>query len=193
MFKQYIEWIFAYVDEAFSKRKQIDPVDMVLVSPSGDFFEVEETMQSDNLLRLLRRYDGARGTLGTLIFPNGDSIVTLELPWLNNRNDVSCIPEGLYEINYRESPIVERTSKGKYKKGYEIAGVPNRTFIMFHIGNFLRNSNGCVLTGTTVGMNDADGNRTITQSAVAFDKFMKLMGQFNITHISIEEENNEAA
>ena len=73
---------------------------------------------------------------------------SMERPWKDNKNDESCIPAGLYRLKKRVSPIVDKTSGGEFKEGWEVTDVQGRTFIMFHVGNYVRNSNGCVLIGT---------------------------------------------
>ncbi|WGH49621.1 hypothetical protein [Alishewanella phage vB_AspM_Slicko01] len=173
MFKQYLDYVVGCL---------LRPSDDILTQ---DLTEEDEILDNNRLLRLLRTYK-KDGTVGDLVFPCGKSLKALERPWLNNKKSESCIPEGLYAVALRNSPIVERTSKGKYKKGYEIVAVPDRTFIMFHIGNYVRNSDGCVLTGTDEG--ESNGIPAVWSSADAFDKFMSLMEKHKITHIHIEEQ-----
>lgn len=112
------------------------------------------------------------GTLGALITPFGNkTFSTLEPQWRKNKAGVSCIPAGLYKLGLRESPIVKRTSRGKYTQGFEIQGVPSRSLIMIHPGNWQEDSNGCLLVGKGYG---APGGKTgIVNSLVAFSELME--------------------
>jgi Family of unknown function (DUF5675) len=65
-------------------------------------------------------------------------------------------------------------------QAYEITEVLGHSGILFHIGNYNKDSDGCVLLGTALGQ------QCITGSKVAFDKFMAMQsGQnFKLTVIS---------
>ena len=78
-------------------------------------------------------------TLGTLVFDNGDTFQTLELPWRDNKPNVSCIPQGYYDVVRHTSP-----SKGDC---YEVLDVPAREHILIHVGNFPTDTQGCILIG----------------------------------------------
>ncbi len=80
------------------------------------------------------------------------SCKTLELPWNNNRRNVSCIRGGRYTI--------ERRTHGRYYKAYnhrwghefslEIPRVQGRGDILIHTGNFKKHTRGCILVGDSV-------------------------------------------
>lgn len=53
---------------------------------------------------------------------------------------------------------------------FEITDVPNHTGILFHIGNFNIDSEGCVLVGMAIAQ--IGGRQAIAQSKLAFQKFM---------------------
>jgi hypothetical protein len=75
----------------------------------------------------------------------------MELPWLNNEHNISCIPSGVYDVikySYKGHPNV-----------FWIKDVPGREGIMIHIGNFLKDTLGCQIPGTD--WMDIDGNGTI--------------------------------
>lgn len=88
------------------------------------------------------------GTFGRLKMPNGKVFFTVERPWLGNKPFESCIPDGIYMLERRRSPVVERTRGGDYLEGWEVTHVPGRTFIMIHPGNWPRNFEGCIGVGT---------------------------------------------
>ena len=66
-------------------------------------------------------------------------IYTLEKPWKDNQRNISCIPHGVYKIR-------DYTSL-KYKSVFEICNVPNRSKILFHVGNYENETQGCILPG----------------------------------------------
>ncbi len=82
-------------------------------------------------------------TLGRLILPNKEGkktiLATLELPWKDNANDISCIPVGIYKCVWHDSP--------KHPGSYEITNVPDRTECLIHPGNFTVDTKGCILPG----------------------------------------------
>jgi hypothetical protein len=129
----------------------------------------------DNLIRLDRAYlpDGS-GTLGCWQIDQA-RFHTLERPWFGNSRNTSCIPEGVYVMGLRRSTVVERTSNGAYSRGWEIQDVPGRSFIMCHVGNYVRNSEGCVLIGSGFSW-DATEGPMVTRSQDGFAVFMELMG-----------------
>lgn len=87
-------------------------------------------------LTLFRKYH-ENGTNGQL-YSGGQLICfTIELPWLQNRRNVSCIPEGRYEV-------VKRTTKERGDHLHMI-GVPDRSWILFHAANHaLIDLKGCI-------------------------------------------------
>lgn len=122
-----------------------------------------------NKIKLLRRYF-SDVTLGTLHTPDGTSFCILERPAENNKQSISCILEGTYTLRQRKSPVVERTSKGEFPSGWEVTNVPNRSYIMFHVGNYVRNSDGCLLVGENFSFHN--GEFMVTNSVKAFREFM---------------------
>lgn len=60
---------------------------------------------------------------------------------------------------------------------FEILGVPGHTGILFHVGNYNKDSDGCVLLGT--GITDSPQGEMIVNSRVAFTKFMIMLEGIN--------------
>jgi hypothetical protein len=97
-------------------------------------------------LELVRTY-GKAGTNGTLKW-----VVchTIELPWLNNQRNVSCIPEGRYQL--------KKGMTQKHGLHIRVKSVAGRDGILFHPGNeAARDLKGCiapvtVLTGPGKGI-----------------------------------------
>jgi hypothetical protein len=95
---------------------------------------------------------------------------TLELPWLDNAADVSCIPEGEYEL-VKGTHASYKGPLGKLLKYdcYTVANVPNRTDIDVHIGNFPKDTKGCIL----VGVHDPVKGAVLQDSKATFNGLME--------------------
>lgn len=117
---------------------------------------------------MLRRVSHVEDQLmqGVLIGPGGYAFaVTLELPWRDNSRNVSAIPGGRrYRCVRVDSPSFGIT--------FEITGVPGRDKVLLHIGNFPKDTRGCVLVGH--GFDKIGGQHAITQSRKEFDEFMSI-------------------
>lgn len=131
----------------------------------------------NNMIKLERAYlPDCSATFGKLTI-NDWSCYTLENPWKNNQRNISCIPEGMYPLKTRESPIVQRTSGGSFRIGWEVSRVPGRSFIMFHPGNWAKDTDGCILVGQSFSWSSQYGPM-VTNSRNTFVRFMeKLEGQ----------------
>jgi len=89
-------------------------------------------------LELLRRYDpeGTNGEL-KLVVCN-----TIELPWLQNKRNVSCIPEGRYELKLRTT-----AKRGQHLL---VVNVKGRDDILIHPANDAKKELlGCIAPVTT--------------------------------------------
>ncbi len=81
--------------------------------------------------------------IGSLYMNSHKICDTLELPYRNNKKNESAIPCGLYDLCIRSG-----ADSTKYKYVHlQVLEVPNRSFILFHIGNRAKDSKGCILTG----------------------------------------------
>ena len=152
--------------------------------------EEEGEVDMSNVVVLERTYY-KKGVHGTLTFPDGDTIETLERPWQDNERSVSCIPEGSYPLGYRESPLITRLHEGRegYTHGWEVQEVDNRSHIMFHIGNYVKNSDGCILIGAR---KDFQGQTPVVWSSrEAYNEFVSLMQDQNIDTLVVKEINDE--
>lgn len=84
-------------------------------------------------------------TYGVLFNQSTPLCLTLERPWLNDQTDVSCIPAGTYQCIPHNTPAKPDC--------WEITGVPGRSAILFHAGNTIADSEGCILVGTQFSWN----------------------------------------
>lgn len=94
--------------------------------------------------------------------------VTLERGWQNNKSNISCVPEGVYDL------VLELSDKFG-KELWELKGVPNRTECKFHSANYWRQLNGCIAIGNSFVDIDKDGDLDITSSGSTMESFHKHM------------------
>lgn len=100
---------------------------------------------------------------------------TLELPDLDNKKNVSCIPEGTYNAFVRNSP-----SNGQC---IELKDVPNRTHIQIHIGNYLSDILGCILVGDSI-RHDKTKGFWVSNSGATLKRLLDKIG--NNKNITVE-------
>ena len=127
---------------------------------------------------LIRLHDDATQTLGKLMLFDGMGCVlelwTLEPPWRGNARNVSCIPEGRYDVRPRQSP--------KYGDHFEVKDVADRKYILIHIGNYVKDTEGCILVGLNLADINGDGAPDVTTSRVALERLRKYAPQgFSLT------------
>lgn len=94
---------------------------------------------------------------------------TVERPWLNNANSISCIPTGTYQVKWTFSP--------KFMKyTYQVMDVPNRSGIRVHSANFYSQLEGCIALGDALVDINADGELDTINSKktiALFENFMQ--------------------
>lgn len=133
-------------------------------------------------LNLYRYESSEHGTFG-VIFYNDFWLFTLELPWKDNKANLSCIPSGEYEVVRRYSPSFGRET-------YWIKDVPNRNYILIHSANFAgdvelgyqSHLQGCIALGsiTAVAKNKyGKMQKCISRSREAIRRFENFMKKEN--------------
>ena len=134
----------------------------------------EGKVDKANLL-LIRDTFTEKSVIGKLYLNSEFYGHTLELAWKDNQKRVSCIPKGVYEVKKRH------TQKSKYKYEHlHILDVPDRELILMHIGNYPKNSKGCILLGNTRALNFVGDSRK------AFYKLMYDLGSFEEIELVIK-------
>ena len=116
-------------------------------------------------VRLSRAYT-EEGTFGILMIDDVPICVTLEKPWVNNIPTISCIPESEYRCELRQSP--------KFGRTYEVKSVPGRKYILFHKGNTVGDTSGCIILGLYFVHQNKEA--TLRNSQNAYDRFMRRLG-----------------
>ena len=100
-------------------------------------------------LELIRTYYPA-GTNGKILVQGSLIAYTIKLPWKDNLAQVSCIPEGRYELVKRWSP--------KFNRHLQVMNVSQRENILIHPANDAKHElKGCiapvsVITGVGKGI-----------------------------------------
>ena len=94
---------------------------------------------------------------------------TVERPWLNNANSISCIPKGTYQVRWTLSP--------KFMKyTYQVMDVPGRSGIRIHSANFYSQLEGCIALGDALVDVNGDGELDTINSKktiALFENFMQ--------------------
>lgn len=100
-----------------------------------------------------------------LLYAGGNHIgYTMEDPWNNNENNVSCIPVGTYDTDVRPA-------KDSPSRNYDhmiLRDVPARSYILWHVGNDEQDTEGCILPGKTAHED------MVGHSQKAFNKMMSI-------------------
>lgn len=81
-------------------------------------------------LHLQRKKNSLHGMFGILHDSDGVQLAcSIELPWRDNRRNISCIPVGRYKCKYTWSPAFKRYM-------YILLDVPDRSGIRIHKGSY---------------------------------------------------------
>lgn len=118
---------------------------------------------------LKRISDDGIETLGELSFENFNC-KTLERPFKGNITNISAIPKGIYDVQWRLFPR-------KWRFAYKLQNVPNRTGIFIHAGNYVSDVQGCILLGDSYNDINFDGKTDIINSRITIKKFEDLLGK----------------
>lgn len=122
---------------------------------------------------LARLPSTSHGTPGMLSVAGKWFSHTLELPWRDNKPLISCVPPGVYRVDWLPSVA--------FGHAYRLAGVPGRIAILFHPGTVagdttlgLRtDSLGCILLGDFLGT--LNGQRAVLSSLPAINRLAALL------------------
>lgn len=120
-------------------------------------------MKELQIYRIIHRADG---TFSIVMVDQYPICLSVERPWLNNQIGISCIPTGQY--------LCRRVNSPKFGWTFEVTGVSGRTEILFHSGNIMDDSHGCIILGESFEPWKT-GQLSIASSKVAFGQFMREM------------------
>ena len=102
-------------------------------------------------------------TLGRLRI-NDFQCFTLELPWLDNKKNISCIYEGNFPYETYNSP--------EHGKVLLILDVEGRTMIEIHSANYTRQILGCIALGNSIKWLDNDTIPDVVNSKATLKKLL---------------------
>lgn len=137
-------------------------------------------------LILKRFYDNHYSTTGILFADGIPFCVTLEPPYRHKKvMGDTRIPPGRYEVVL----VYDNQTAKNYKQRFGIDGVPyikdvpNFTGILMHIGNFKRDTEGCILVGDRLQINVVNGfdRQKILNSTSTFRKLVDILKEELLT------------
>ena len=106
---------------------------------------------------------------------------SIEKPYLNNKNNISSIPLGVYQCAWTFSNRLQKYT-------YEILNVPNRGGIRIHSANEPHELLGCIALCSGVDIGKIRPGIYGTNSHVAVDKFERVLNKepflLKITNLS---------
>lgn len=127
--------------------------------------------------KLIRVNGTDKQTLGAVITGNSKEIFvcrSLELPWKNNEDNLSCIPAGEYICKWSKSPHLSEI-KGEDVYTYEILNVPHRAGIRIHSANYYTQILGCVALGDAHKDINSDGTLDVIHTGETVKNFAEFM------------------
>lgn len=95
-----------------------------------------------------------------ILFVDGHTFYTLERPWIDNKKNISCIPEGKYPIYTFKHP--------KWGEVIGLRDVLNRSEILIHPGNYVDDTEGCILPGINCGRGTVLNSRKALQQILKY-------------------------
>jgi len=121
--------------------------------------------------------DAMWGTFGILKIHKSVFCVTLEPPDRENIRNLSSIPAQQYDCHRYQSP--------KYGETFKVMNVPGRDHVLFHAGNELKHTKGCIIMAQYFGK--LKGKRAVLNSGNTFRQFMRIMEGHDTFHLTIQE------
>jgi len=117
------------------------------------------------------------GTFGILRINKHLFCVTLEPPDRENVKNISSIPAQQYICYGHKSP--------KYGNTFEVKHVPGRDHVLFHAGNVVEHTKGCIILAEHLGK--LKGRRAVLNSGSTFKSFMSIMKNIKFFSLTIIE------
>lgn len=128
------------------------------------------------VLELIRLEEADIGTFGVLKVNKQVRFYTLEPPDFENEAYISSIPCQQY--------LMKRYTSPRHGLTFKVITVPHRSDILFHTGNWLDQTEGCILLGLTL-INSP--KRGVGNSRVAHEMFMEDLEGHDTAHLTVQE------
>lgn len=133
----------------------------------------------ESIFFTLKRIYQTTGTNGIVFRDENVVCKSIELPWRNNLQNISCIPEGTYML-------VKRFSL-KRKWHLMLQSVPNRKYILIHSANNAQKE----LRGCIALVKEHTGSGQGVQSREAIKSFQKIvfdeLSKGNTVYLTIQK------
>lgn len=123
----------------------------------------------NKIITIKRTHYRDDGTFGIIDDEGEMFALTVELPWKDNQQNISCIPEGEYDLKRKTSP--------HFGESFEVLNVPNRTDILIHPANTIEDLKGCIGLGEQ--FEPIGSLNAVILSRQAVLEFMKRMKGFD--------------
>ena len=123
------------------------------------------------------------GIFGQFFFDNLSTpfCVTLSHAFYNNGTYQPIVKQGTYTCVRGTHQL----ANGVPFETFEITGVEGHSGLLFHAGNFNKDSEGCTLLGKAIA-DQADGAEMITDSKATFAAFMTMLSGVDTFSLTVE-------
>lgn len=140
------------------------------------------------IVKVHRYWQDKNQSLSTCLILNEENMpifssIILERGWRDNESNVSCIPSGMYELEFEESHRFKQ-------KLWEVKGVEGRSECKFHSANFWKDLNGCLAPGRRPRDIDNDGYIDVTSSKDTLKDFHDVLKGHDKAVLIITTEPN---
>ena len=92
---------------------------------------------------------------------------------------------GVIKINKQVFSDCMRYSSVRHPDTFQVMNVPDRDLILWHPGNLIEHTEGCILLAQYYGK--LRGNRAVLNSGLTFKSFINIMIGVNEFHLTIKE------
>lgn len=129
-----------------------------------------------------------QGTFGKLMAPEFD-LFTVEQPWRGNQPFASCVPEGVYDLVWVDSPhfgetvALENRDLRVFASQDDATEPGDRFACLFHSANLASQLQGCIAPGEYPGV--LNGEWAVLNSAVWTRRLLDHIKEDNIRAIHI--------